>query len=149
LKRYRFRAPCLWLIPFPSLAQISFLGHRQHAILVGGNNRLKPALRLMSDYRLVIEEIKEAKANNELHPMGGCRTSARGIWRVISVRFNLSQADSRAGKDSVRILVYVRDPAHPQGYGVRAPAAKCSGRTASWRTIQVSRSAAAASSASH
>jgi hypothetical protein len=52
----------LWLIPFPSLAQISFLGHRQHAILVGGNNRLKPALRLMSDYRLVIEEIKEAKA---------------------------------------------------------------------------------------
>jgi hypothetical protein len=38
------------------------LGHRQHAILVGGDNRLKPALRLMSDYRLVIEEIKEAKA---------------------------------------------------------------------------------------
>jgi hypothetical protein len=30
-------------------------------ILVGGNNRLKPALRLMSDYRLVIEEIKDAK----------------------------------------------------------------------------------------
>src|SRR5206468_894355 len=30
-------------------------------ILVGGNNRLKPALRLMSDYRLVIEEIKDAE----------------------------------------------------------------------------------------
>ena len=29
------------------------------AILVGGNNRLKPALRLISD-RLVIEELKEA-----------------------------------------------------------------------------------------
>ena len=29
--------------------------------LVGGNNRLKPALRLISD-RLVIEELKEAKA---------------------------------------------------------------------------------------
>jgi hypothetical protein len=38
------------------------LGRQQHAILVGGDNRLKPALRLMSDYRLVIEEIKEAKA---------------------------------------------------------------------------------------
>jgi plasmid replication initiation protein len=30
-------------------------------ILVGGNNRLKPALRLMSDYRLVIEEIKDSE----------------------------------------------------------------------------------------
>jgi hypothetical protein len=65
-----------------------------------------------------------SQSDNELHPMGGCRTSARGICRVISVRFNSSQADSRAGKDSVRILVYVRDPAHPQGYGVRAPAEK-------------------------
>jgi hypothetical protein len=46
----------------PSLAQISFLGRQQHAILVGGDNRLKRALRLISDYRLVIEEIKEAKA---------------------------------------------------------------------------------------
>ena len=26
----------------PSLAQISFLGRQQHAILVGGDNRLKP-----------------------------------------------------------------------------------------------------------
>jgi hypothetical protein len=29
-------------------------------ILVGGNNVLKPALRLMTDYRVVLEEIKEA-----------------------------------------------------------------------------------------
>jgi hypothetical protein len=29
-------------------------------------------------FRLVIEELKEAKSDNELHPMGGCRTSARG-----------------------------------------------------------------------
>jgi hypothetical protein len=28
----------------PSLAQISFLGHRQHAILVGGDNRLKTGI---------------------------------------------------------------------------------------------------------
>ena len=52
----------VWAHSLPSLAQISFLGRQQHAILVGGDNRLKPALRLMSDYRLVIEEIKEAKA---------------------------------------------------------------------------------------
>ena len=30
-------------------------------IFVGGNNRLKPALRLMSDYRLAIEEVKDAE----------------------------------------------------------------------------------------
>jgi hypothetical protein len=35
-------------------------------ILVGGNKVLKPALRLMTLYRLVIEE---------LHPMGGCCAS--------------------------------------------------------------------------
>jgi hypothetical protein len=42
-------------------AQISFLGPGSTPFLVGGNNRLKPALRLISD-RLVIEELKEAKA---------------------------------------------------------------------------------------
>jgi hypothetical protein len=30
-------------------------------ILVGGNNLLKPALRLMSDYRVVLEEVKGAE----------------------------------------------------------------------------------------
>jgi hypothetical protein len=28
---------------------------------VGGDNRLKPALRLMTDYRLMIEEIQDAE----------------------------------------------------------------------------------------
>jgi hypothetical protein len=31
-------------------------------ILVGGKNLLKPALRLMTDYRLVIDEIKDSQA---------------------------------------------------------------------------------------
>jgi plasmid replication initiation protein len=35
---------------------------RSEPIFVGGTNLLKPALRLMSDYRLVIDEIKDAKA---------------------------------------------------------------------------------------
>ena len=34
---------------------------RSEPILVGGENRLKPALRLMTDYRLMIEEIKDAE----------------------------------------------------------------------------------------
>ena len=34
---------------------------QSEAILIGGTNRLKPALRLMSYYRLVVEEIKDSK----------------------------------------------------------------------------------------
>ena len=64
---------------FPSKPSADFvLGRQQHAILVGGDNRLKPALRLMSDYRLVIEEIKEAKAITS-YTRWGDAVQARGV----------------------------------------------------------------------
>jgi hypothetical protein len=44
-------------------------------ILVGGNKVIKPALRLMIDYRLVIEEIKDAEVITGYTRMGGCRVS--------------------------------------------------------------------------
>jgi hypothetical protein len=41
-------------------------------ILVGDSKVFKPALRLMSVYRLVIEEITDAAGDDKLHPLGRC-----------------------------------------------------------------------------
>jgi hypothetical protein len=46
-------------------------------ILIRGENMLKPALRLKSDYRLRIDEIKGARGRHQLHPMVGVRGNDR------------------------------------------------------------------------
>jgi hypothetical protein len=49
-------------------------GHSK-PILVGEENLLKPALRLMSQYRLRIEEIKGYRSGYKLYPAAGMRPS--------------------------------------------------------------------------
>ena len=46
-------------------------------ILIGDEKLLKPASKLMSFYRLRIEEIKGGQSSNQLHPMVRIRTSER------------------------------------------------------------------------
>jgi hypothetical protein len=43
-------------------------------ILIGGEKLLKPALRLMTDYRLRIDEIR-GRSRHQLHPMARIRPS--------------------------------------------------------------------------
>jgi hypothetical protein len=46
-------------------------------ILVGGKNLLKPALRLMTAYRLANRGDQGFPSDHELHPVGGCRAGQR------------------------------------------------------------------------
>jgi hypothetical protein len=79
--------------------QISFLGHRSTPFLAGGNNRLKPALRLISD-RLVIEELKEAKAITS-YTRWVDAVQARGVGKSGNERALIPISPTHAANDAI------------------------------------------------
>ena len=60
-----------------NLALSKYRPGRSEPILIGDEKLLKPASKLMSFYRLRIEEIKGGQSSNQLHPMVRIRTSER------------------------------------------------------------------------
>jgi hypothetical protein len=67
--------------------------------LVGGNNRLKPALRLMTDYRLMIEEIKDAEVITSytrwVEAVQVRATENQGVYLKFSPRFERIWLESK------------------------------------------------------